>query len=159
MKPLQFQIGFMKFFIRNKNAGCDRVKVVQWILVISASLAVLSSGGCADNPGPFSQDQAVGVMLSGTAIPGQQVSASLQPNFALTADQAALQVAPVTQEASLAALQAIGLSGSIGALVGPAAAAQASLPSPQAPTGIPTGPTLPTPMVPITGFSVDPMLK
>ena len=140
----------------------------RWRYTISMSLGCVVLASCSGDWPITSRDQAAGTMISATAIPWRQVAASMQPNFSLTADGAALLVAPVTQEGSFATLQALGVSASAGALLGPfhapstgasAVTTPASVPNEQAPTGNPTGAVLPTPSTPNTGFAIDPMLR
>jgi hypothetical protein len=136
--------------------------------VISTTAAIILAACCTATQLPvISRDQAAGVLLSSIAIPWQEVASSLQPNFTMSGDTAAQQVAPVTQEAQLAVLSALGANLSVGALVGPfkppasGATAQttpSSIPTPQAPTGVPTGATLPT-AAPNASLPIDSMLK
>ncbi|MFM0275790.1 hypothetical protein PQR37_30190 [Paraburkholderia nemoris] len=110
-----------------------------------------------------SRDQAAGILISSNAFRWQDIASSLQPNFQISSTTALQQVAPVTQEAQLANLNANSVSAIIGALAGPtgksANASPSAVPNPQAVTGIPTGVSLPAAITPNTALGVDPMLQ
>lgn len=108
------------------------------------------------------------MLISSRAIRWQDIASNLQPGFQITGSTALTQVAPVTQEAQLSALSALGINISAGALVGPfrnpasgsyAETTPSSVPNPQAPSGIPLGATLPSAASPNTSFAIDPMLQ
>ncbi|MFM0598158.1 hypothetical protein [Paraburkholderia dilworthii] len=138
------------------------------LFVVLASISVCACTMMSPPPDIETRDQAAGVLISSRAIRWQDIASNLQPGFQITGTTALTQVAPVTQEAQLATLNALGINISAGALVGPfrnpasgsyAETTPSSVPSPQAPSGIPLGATLPSAATPNTSFAIDPMLQ
>lgn len=148
------------------NSPLRRIHAGLAIVIMVAPLA----SSCTSNVQnyPESRDKAAGVTLSATAIPWSQISNNLHPNFSLTGDQALAQVAPFTLATQSAALNALGISASAGALVGPfhapatggsAQTLPGSVPNPTAPTGTPAGASLPTAPAANTSLALDPTTK
>lgn len=139
-----------------------------YLFVVLLSIAVCACTVTPSSPLIETRDQAAGVLISSRAIRWQDIASVLQPGFQITGSTALTQVAPVTQEAQLSTLNALGINISAGALVGPfrnpasgsyAETTPSSVPNPQAPNGIPLGATLPSAASPNTSFAIDPMLQ